>query len=780
MRLRAALLLLPALVGAGPASAQAPRPRPLVVMNLAAHPDDEDGATMAYYRGHENAVVYSVVYTRGEGGQNEIGPDLYERLGVIRTAETEAAARILGTQVHYLNFYDFGFTKWAHEAFSEWSRPRRGFWDTGAAVGGEAAGRDAVTARLVYLIRRLKPDVLFTNHDTVTVGPRRQHGQHQAVGLSAWEAFARAADPAYHPEQFREPGLALWQPRRLFVRQPRPAEGYAAAVPVAAPCGGETCGDRAVRAAVLHRSQGFDLLAPRFFRRDTTYFVLYRAAAGAPPLPPGATDLAAGLPPRPEALSLPLRTLVDFGWVRPLAPLRVGAPVAVPGQEVEVAWGEAPGRRQRLAFLLDGRPEPVAEATRGRRRTALRIPPDAPPSFPFARYLYDRPAGTPPFAYHALQERQRLLYDGRGGDRIAPSGYGRIAHAGYLPLVVAPPVVVDLAPAPVRLVQGENVVPIAVRTYDPAARAVRVTLRVERPGGLVLHETTQPLTPADTAVVFRFTLDATAAPGPARAVVEAVAEPTSAPAEPYVETRPAALLPEIHVAEGLRVGFVRSYDATTEDALRAMGAEVVTLDSAALADGRFDGLHTIVLDIRAYLARPDLRAHNGRLLDWVRRGGHLVVGYQKTFEWNPGAPDPTQPEESGAVNPDFAPYPLVLGRHRVVREDAPVEALDPGHPVFTAPHAVTPDDWAGWVQERGLYFPETYDARYHELVATSDPGEDPLRGGLLLAGVGAGTYLYSPLAWYRQLEALNPGAWRLFANLVSLPLTDGRTAPGTR
>ena len=144
-----------------PASSPYPETAPLVVMNLAGHPDDEDGRTLTYYRRAKNAIAYSVIYTRGEGGQNEIGPELYEELGAIRTTETERAARILGTQTYYLNFNDFGYSKTARETFDLW--------------GGE----DLVTSRLVYLIRKLKPDVLFTNHDTLTPGPRRQHGQHQ-------------------------------------------------------------------------------------------------------------------------------------------------------------------------------------------------------------------------------------------------------------------------------------------------------------------------------------------------------------------------------------------------------------------------------------------------------------------------------------------------------------------------------------------------------------------------------------------------------------------------
>src|SRR5690606_5264936 len=240
------------------------------------------------------------------------------------------------------------------------------------------------------------------------------------------------------------------------------------------------------------------------------------------------------------------------------------------------------------------------------------------------------------------------------------------------------------------------------------------------------------------------------------------------------ETRPADRLDDVRVAEGLRVGFARSYDRVTEDALRAMGADVVVLDSTALANGDFDGLDTIVLDIRAYLVRPDLRAHNDRLLEWVRQGGHLVVNYHKVFEWNPGqASGGFFDEVVDVPEGGFAPYPLRLGRERVTFEDAPVEVLEPGHPVFHTPHEIGPEDWAGWVQERGLYFPAEYDARYQELIATGDPGEAPLRGGLLLAEVGEGTYLYSPLVFYRQLEALNRGAWRLFANLVSLPLTEG-------
>ena len=255
-----------------------------------------------------------------------------------------------------------------------------------------------------------------------------------------------------------------------------------------------------------------------------------------------------------------------------------------------------------------------------------------------------------------------------------------------------------------------------------------------------------------------------AAPGAYR--VQAAARTTSCGLPWFIVERPAAVLPDVAVAPGLRVGFVRSYDGTMAEALEVMGADVVELDSTALATGAFDGLHTVVVDIRAMLDRPDLVAHRDNLIDWVEGGGHLVVGYHKSFEWN----------AEGGV----APYPLTLGRDRVTDETAAVTLADPDHPLFSAPHDLGPADWEGWVQERGLYFPAEADDRYRRLLTVGDPGEEALTTGLLLAEVGAGTYVYSPLVWYRQLAALNPGAWRIFSNLVSLPLTDGRATLGTR
>jgi LmbE family N-acetylglucosaminyl deacetylase len=247
----------------------------LVLVYLSAHPDDEGGATLASSAKLKGVRTYSIFFTRGEGGQNETGSSLYDDLGILRTQETLRAAEILGTTAIFLGFPDFGYSKTARETFARWG------------------GKDTVLARLVFYIRALQPDVIITNHDTVTTPPRRQHGNHQAVGITAYEAFEKAADPSFHPEQLRG-GLHPWQPKKLFFRVSRADSSQRDSVTnidiQARTPDGSTVENIAVRALAMHRSQGMEkiqsLSAPRYrlIRTDGAY-----------PFSP--TDLFAGIRP---------------------------------------------------------------------------------------------------------------------------------------------------------------------------------------------------------------------------------------------------------------------------------------------------------------------------------------------------------------------------------------------------------------------------------------------------------------------------------------------------
>lgn len=202
----------------------------------------------------------------------------------------------------------------------------------------------------------------------------------------------------------------------------------------------------------------------------------------------------------------------------------------------------------------------------------------------------------------------------------------------------------------------------------------------------------------------------------------------------------------------VRVGYVMGSGDLVPDAIKRLGLEVTLLHEEDLSAGDLSRFDTIVIGVRASESRPDFVANNGRLLQFVRDGGTLVVQYQQ---------------------PDFlarhlAPFPGTMAS-RVTDETAPITVLQPQHPLFTFPNAIGESDWQSWVQERNLYAFSTFDPQYVPLLETQDPGEPPQRGGALYARLGKGHYVYTSYAWFRQLPAGVPGAYRLFANLLSLP-----------
>ena len=253
----------------------------LVLMAISAHPDDEDGAALAYYAKIKGVKTYSVFFTRGEGGQNEVGSALGDDLGVLRTQETRAAAQVLGSEVIFLGYPDFGFSKTAKETFAMWG------------------DRDSVLARLVYVIRALKPDVIITNHDTITTKPNRQHGNHQAAGITAYEAFRKAANPSYHPEQLN--GVVTpWQVKKLYYRffnRGGIKQDSLVSLDVnAKDASGKTIEQISMEALSKHRSQGMDKITldsiPSFFRKHSYYKVLADSA-----YPYDQSDLFSGISP---------------------------------------------------------------------------------------------------------------------------------------------------------------------------------------------------------------------------------------------------------------------------------------------------------------------------------------------------------------------------------------------------------------------------------------------------------------------------------------------------
>jgi len=211
---------------------------------------------------------------------------------------------------------------------------------------------------------------------------------------------------------------------------------------------------------------------------------------------------------------------------------------------------------------------------------------------------------------------------------------------------------------------------------------------------------------------------------------------------------------DINVPENLHIGYITAESEPVPDALKMLGIKVDLLDAAALAFTDLSKYDAIVVGVRAYELRPELPGANQRLLDYVSNSGTLVVQYNRDFVW-----DKLQP----------VPYPAKIGSPtpRITDENSPVKFLKPDDALLNRPNKITQDDFKGWVQERGLYFWSQFDAKYTPLLAMNDPGESDLNGALVYTRYGKGTYIYTGIAFFRQLPEGVPGAYRLFVNLLS-------------
>ncbi len=210
---------------------------------------------------------------------------------------------------------------------------------------------------------------------------------------------------------------------------------------------------------------------------------------------------------------------------------------------------------------------------------------------------------------------------------------------------------------------------------------------------------------------------------------------------------------DVNIASGINLGIVKSYDTTIETVARKLDIPFTMLNEKEIAAGDLSRFSSIVVDIRAYGVREDLKANNTRLLEYVRNGGNLVVFYQKTQDWKK----------------EYAPYPFELTRDRITDEEAPVRVLQPEHPLLTQPNVIGSEDWLGWVQERGVYFPDHVPGEYSRILSSHDPDEPPLDTGLIVADFGRGSYIFTSYVWYRQMKEAHAGSIRFFANMISYP-----------
>jgi hypothetical protein len=435
---------------------------------------------------------------------------------------------------------------------------------------------------------------------------------------------------------------------------------------------------------------------------------------------------------------------------------------------------------------LDPSATPVAPGTLATRRFVVTVPRDAPRQEPYylrrppAGALYDW-SGVPaewrglPFEPPPLEARVRVRVAGEPVTLAREAVYRyRDQARGEIrrPIAVTGEFDVDVQPGLVVWPIGAAgarpfTVTVTNRTRGPASARVVVTVP---PGWEPPATESLSFTREDETRSVRVTLEAPAGIRAGRHTIAAVAvgadgrrwsgagglidyphirpRALARPSTSEIRTAPLAL-PALE-----RVGYVRGAADRVPEALLAVGVPLDLLPGDSLARGDLSRYDAIVVGSRAYETDPALVAHNGRLLDYARAGGLLIVQYQQ-YDF---------------VQGNFAPFSLTIARphDRVTDETAPITPLMPDHPLFRVPNALGVGDWSGWVQERGLYFARDWDSTYVPLIETHDPGREPLTGGLLVAPLGRGTYVYTGLSFFRQIPAGVPGAYRLFANLLAL------------
>ena len=850
------------------------------LLHSTAHPDDDDGSMLVYESRGQGNTTLMLTLNRGEGGQNKVGSELFDELGILRTLELLEAGRYYGNQQRFTRVVDFGFSKNSAETFQQWG------------------GHDTALRDMVRVIRQFRPDVIISRF---AGDPRDGHGNHQAAGILSREAFHAAADPGRFPELMQE-GLLPWQVKKLYIGNLRgghekefttqldagaydPVLGmsywqysleglqHQASQGVGAwsvPSGPSLRGYKLVESTLpppkgLEKSffDGIDTSIPGLASRvgdeqgkvpflrpalvsiaqsvdtATDAFEPHDPSRCAPALLNGlaqvrdvltkvrASSLSAAakaaLVPHLEtkvrqfekaanlALGTQLTAAVDSAEDPSPSPFfrqEQTFLTAVPGQTFTITAKLYNRGGQSLVLQdislelpqgwkserLKAEMKPLGSNETASAQFRITVPQNPQYTRPYwtrkdtSQSVYD--ILDPEYATLALPPwpvRVRASYalaplsaTGNASPAVPETGsIEAVAQVKYVdpvdgqmdrPLAVGPPLSVEVEP-PVQVVstQIRSAIDLAVNVRNNVDGAAKATVRLEAPTGWKIEPASQNVDFKSESELKtlsfrlqplqlqekRYELNASAdyQGRSYKEGVETIGRPDIGYFYYYRPAQQVISAVDVNTQSRLRVGYIMGAGDDIPAVLGEIGIPVTILTPGQLAHGDLNQFDTIIVGIRAYDVRSDIREQNSRLLNYVHNGGTLVVQYnQGTREFNAG---------------HYAPYAVTASNERVTEEDAPVEILDPRNSIFTFPNQITARDFQGWVQERGLYFMKDWDQHFVPLTASSDAKEQPLKGGLLVASYGKGTYIYTGYAFFRQLPAGVPGAIRLFVNLLS-------------
>ncbi|PYL60746.1 MAG: LmbE family protein [Verrucomicrobia bacterium] len=768
------------------------------VLYVAAHPDDENTNLMAFWA---NGLLYDSAYlsvTRGDGGQNLLGPELGERLGVIRTEELLDARRIDHAKQFFTRATDFGFSKTAEETLRFWNH-------------------DKILADVVWVVRNFRPDVMvtrFSPEDQLT------HGHHTASAILAQEAFAAAGDPNRFPEQlaFVKP----WQATRLvwntspffFTNRNLPFDPTGLTMLEAGgynPLLGKAYTEIAAASISMHKSQGVGG-APRRGAREEYFKPLEGQPSRVPNSEPVAADIRqiiSKFNPSDPAASLPdllklrqaMSGMQDDSWI-PEKTAQLDKIIAAclglhveastetatfsPGQTAKIKLdainrSNVPVTLEEVRFPNTGASMKIDAALPANdlvtKDLSCKIPDDTPYSQPYwlrkpgtvgtftvdDQKLIGLPENPPALPVEIVLQvnGQQLRYIVDTRYRTVDPVAGEVRRA----VVIAPPAFANVADS-VFVFPTNQPKPVSVHV-TAATGPAKGELKLALPQGWEVSPASLPIdlksASAETTGTFTVKPPDQNGEGSLRAIV-------SIDGREYAFERMRISYPHIGVQtlmpsaeaklvradiqkKGDRIGYIPGAGDDVPESLRQIGYSVKILSESEITAKNLAQFSAVVLGVRAYNTQDRISNWLPELFDYVKQGGVVIAQYNTLAELKTN---------------QLAPYPLEISRDRVTDENAEVRILAPNHPLMTTPNKITSKDFEGWVQERGLYFPNKWDPAWTPILSCNDPKEKPLDGGLLVAKSGKGFFIYTSYSWFRELPAGVPGAYRLFANMLSL------------
>lgn len=791
------------------------------VLYLAAHPDDENTRLITYMANEKLMNTAYLSLTRGDGGQNLIGPEMRDLLGVIRTYELLAARNTDGGQQFFTRANDFGYSKTAEETFNTWNK-------------------EQVLADVVWTIRKFRPDVIITRFPPEKYN-YPTHGHHSASAILAEEAFKAAGDSTMFPEQLKY--VDVWQPKRLywntstwFYKRTNTELDTTGKlmydVGAYSPLLGQSYSEIASESRSQHRSQGF---GTSLARGEEIEYLEYVAGE------PAKYDLFEGintswkkvtgsealqklfdqaynefLPEEPTAI-LPilakahavLENMEHSYWrdkkLKELEQVILacsGLYLEATTDNMELLSGgkvtmnmEVVNRTDAAVVLNDIHFFPVMNDSEGYDTTlnytlktneklslsSTRILPELlSPSAPYwlaewfmnAKTEQVQPIiGLPGENMPPVEVTFSVTINGMAIDYRLPLKYKSVDPAkgeDYQPVAVVPPVLFqqpeqviifnDQTPKTLSFVvqaqQDELTAEVMLLApgkewqITPTAQKVNI----EKKGGVATVSFT--ITPPKTAFTGIMKLKATdLGTGEEYDMAYYDLNYDHIPHQKVLSTASFKVVKLDIEKRGEHIGYIMGAGDEVPQALEAIGYKVTILEDADINADNMAKYDAVVVGVRAFNVRESLKYLNKELWKYAEAGGTVVVQYNTSHR---------------LVTDEVAPLPLTLSRDRITDETAEMKFLAKKHPLLNSPNKITEADMNDWVQERGLYFPTEWDKSFTPIFSGADPGEDQLEGSLLVAPYGEGYYIYTGISWFRELPAGVPGAYRIFANLVSL------------